>query len=326
MRLAVVGTDLAPLDQDSGALERVVLAWAEAVEDSGQGLEVVRVDGRGTRAELLSRLDRLDLGLVVLNNRPLWAEEITLPAIHVLHNYPDAWGSGSEDHERVRAALERGIVGAVSPSLARDITLSYRLSRPVREIRVEVDPTYLDAEWQGNGGPVLFPNRLLEKKGVRLFVAIAHKRPELTHVMFRHLAPWTAPTPEHEQLLSLIRAAGSVGLLDPPRSRQEMASWYARASVVLCPSVQPEGLGMVALEAQAVGTPLVTSGLGGLTDATLPPNETVPQLEADPWCQAIDRAKERPPSALTRQTVAGRYGRAAAGRSFLALVREAAGL
>ena len=98
-----------------------------------------------------------------------------------------------------------------------------------------------------------------------------------------------------------------------------MARAYATAGVVVCPSVVPEGLGLVALEAQAVGTPLVTSGRGGLSDATFSPNEVVAELEVEPWLSAIERAYERGVAPAARRAVeaAHRGGRA---RSSLAAV------
>ncbi|HET9091980.1 MAG TPA: glycosyltransferase, partial [Acidimicrobiales bacterium] len=93
----------------------------------------------------------------------------------------------------------------------------------------------------------------------------------------------------------------------------------------LCPSIRPEGLGMVALEAEAVGAPVVTSGLGGLADATFEPNETVGDGDPDAWCDAVERALARPASVLPAMAVRRAHGEEVAARSFLALVRQASG-
>jgi D-inositol-3-phosphate glycosyltransferase len=51
--------------------------------------------------------------------------------------------------------------------------------------------------------------------------------------------------------------------LEPPCPQRELADWYRAASVVLVPS-HSESFGLVALEAQACGTPVVAAAVGGL--------------------------------------------------------------
>ncbi len=52
----------------------------------------------------------------------------------------------------------------------------------------------------------------------------------------------------------------------PPVDQKVLADWYAAASVVCVPSYN-ESFGLVALEAQACGTPVVAAGVGGLRTA-----------------------------------------------------------
>ncbi len=54
--------------------------------------------------------------------------------------------------------------------------------------------------------------------------------------------------------------------LEPPCPHRELADWYRAASVVLVPS-HSESFGLVALEAQACGTPVVAAAVGGLHTA-----------------------------------------------------------
>jgi D-inositol-3-phosphate glycosyltransferase len=70
---------------------------------------------------------------------------------------------------------------------------------------------------------------------------------------------------------ALAQLADSLGLAEvvrfvPPVSRTELVDWYAAASVVCVPSYN-ESFGLVAVEAQAVGTPVVAAAVGGLTTA-----------------------------------------------------------
>ena len=51
--------------------------------------------------------------------------------------------------------------------------------------------------------------------------------------------------------------------LEPPCPQAELAQWYRAATVVLTPS-HSESFGLVALEAQACGTPVVAARVGGL--------------------------------------------------------------
>jgi D-inositol-3-phosphate glycosyltransferase len=49
----------------------------------------------------------------------------------------------------------------------------------------------------------------------------------------------------------------------PPQPQERLADFYAAADVVLVPS-RSESFGLVALEAQACGTPVVAARVGGL--------------------------------------------------------------
>ena len=65
--------------------------------------------------------------------------------------------------------------------------------------------------------------------------------------------------------------AGRLGIsdcvrLEPPCPQRELADWYRAATVVLVPS-HSESFGLVALEAQACGTPVVAAAVGGLRTA-----------------------------------------------------------
>lgn len=64
---------------------------------------------------------------------------------------------------------------------------------------------------------------------------------------------------------------GRLGLTDavrlvPPASQDEVAQWYRAADAVTVPSYS-ESFGFVALEAQATGTPVIATRVGGLTTA-----------------------------------------------------------
>ena len=52
----------------------------------------------------------------------------------------------------------------------------------------------------------------------------------------------------------------------PPVPREELARWYAASTLVCVPSYN-ESFGLVALEAQAAGVPVVAASVGGLPTA-----------------------------------------------------------
>ena len=70
---------------------------------------------------------------------------------------------------------------------------------------------------------------------------------------------------------ALIQLARRLGISDqvrflPPVPQAELAGWYAASSVVCVPSYN-ESFGLVAVEAQACGTPVLAAAVGGLTTA-----------------------------------------------------------
>jgi D-inositol-3-phosphate glycosyltransferase len=70
------------------------------------------------------------------------------------------------------------------------------------------------------------------------------------------------------ELTRLMELAGALGvservMLFPPQPQDKLADFYAAADVVLVPS-RSESFGLVALEAQACGTPVVAARVGGL--------------------------------------------------------------
>jgi D-inositol-3-phosphate glycosyltransferase len=65
--------------------------------------------------------------------------------------------------------------------------------------------------------------------------------------------------------------AGRLGIsdcvrLEPPCPQHELADWYRAATAVLVPS-HSESFGLVAIEAQACGTPVIAAAVGGLRTA-----------------------------------------------------------
>jgi D-inositol-3-phosphate glycosyltransferase len=71
-----------------------------------------------------------------------------------------------------------------------------------------------------------------------------------------------------EELQRLAAALGISGVVrfEPPCPQHELAEWYRAADVTVVPS-HSESFGLVAIESQACGTPVVASAVGGLCTA-----------------------------------------------------------
>ena len=116
---------------------------------------------------------------------------------------------------------------------------------------------------------VLFAGRLQPHKGPDLVIeALAHLPGDIRLVV---VGGPSGTGLEHPEALALL--AERVGVADrvtflPPVAQAQLAQWYAAADVVCVPS-HSESFGLVALEAQACGTPVVAAAVGGLTTAVV---------------------------------------------------------
>jgi D-inositol-3-phosphate glycosyltransferase len=69
--------------------------------------------------------------------------------------------------------------------------------------------------------------------------------------------------PEGLQKLAACLGVSDVVLFRPPVDQDQLADWYRAASVLVMPSYS-ESFGLVAVEAQACGTPVIAAEVGGL--------------------------------------------------------------
>jgi glycosyltransferase involved in cell wall biosynthesis len=323
MRIAFVGTGMAALSPGSGALERVVLGWSEGLEE--RGYEVTLVEwGTCTgptlttseESRLRDALASVPADIFIMNNRPMWATLTKTPVLQILHNYPDAWWIDRSSHREVAEVLDSQHVAAVSPTLAKFIISTYQLAE-CPTVHVPVEQLFFTQIWSPIAKRVVFPNRLMEKKGVAIAVEAAA---ELStdgweFFFFQHIAPFLEPTEEHRRLSDLVRGSPGTRLSPPPITREDMASILASAQVAICPSIKPEGLGLSMLEAQAVGTAVVASDAGGLVDAVFPPNRCVPTGNVPALVEAIIAAGSRSDNNNARKAVEARYAAEAAATS-----------
>lgn len=116
---------------------------------------------------------------------------------------------------------------------------------------------------------VLFAGRLQPHKGPDIAIeALAHLPSDVRLVVVG--GPSGAGLEHPEALADLavrLGVADRVTFL-PPVAQSQLADWYVAADVVCVPS-HSESFGLVALEAQACGTPVVAAAVGGLTTAVV---------------------------------------------------------
>jgi D-inositol-3-phosphate glycosyltransferase len=89
-------------------------------------------------------------------------------------------------------------------------------------------------------------------------------------------------------LAELARARGIEDLVRfvPPVDRPTLAQWYRAADVLAVPS-HSESFGLVAIEAQACGTPVVATNTGGLPTAVGPGGILVDGHDTSAWASAL---------------------------------------
>ncbi|GAA2231974.1 MULTISPECIES: D-inositol-3-phosphate glycosyltransferase [Kitasatospora] len=99
---------------------------------------------------------------------------------------------------------------------------------------------------------------------------------------------------------SLHKLAAQLGITDvvrfhPPVGQAELAEWYRAASALVMPSYS-ESFGLVALEAQACGTPVVAAAVGGLPVAVQGgrTGTLVQGHDPDTWADALHQYATRP--------------------------------
>ncbi len=108
---------------------------------------------------------------------------------------------------------------------------------------------------------------------------------------------------------TLIRLADELGISSrvtflPPRTREQLVGVYRAADLVVVPSYS-ESFGLVAVEAQACGTPVVAAAVGGLPVAVRDgvSGTLVDGHDAGDWARAVDDLLRRGPQTMSAAAV-----------------------
>jgi D-inositol-3-phosphate glycosyltransferase len=150
---------------------------------------------------------------------------------------------------------------------------------------------------------VSFVGRIQPHKGpevlIRATSELVKHTPLLRHKLIVNIVGGAsgANTEEVDRLKELTTwlAIDDVVRFTPPIPREELPQWYRAADLVVVPSYS-ESFGLVALEAQACGTPVVATAVGGLRTAVADGISGVLVDGHDPkaWSSVISRLLQEP--------------------------------
>lgn len=155
------------------------------------------------------------------------------------------------------------------------------------------------------GEPVLaFVGRIQPLKAPDILLRAAAKLPGVRVVIAGGPSGSGLAAPD-----TLIALADDLGIADrvtflPPQSREDLVTVYRAADLVAVPSYS-ESFGLVAVEAQACGTPVVAAAVGGLPVAVRDgvTGSLVDGHDVGDWAHAIDALLQRGPQTMRQAAV-----------------------
>ena len=155
----------------------------------------------------------------------------------------------------------------------------------------------------------LLPGRLSRWKGQEVFVdAAALLKARRGAADFLCLIVGEDGGGAGERLIARARARDALDVLRVAPALEDMPAALKLASVVVSASTAPEAFGRVAVEAQAMGRPVIATDHGGARE-TVAPGETgwlVPPGDAAALAGALDAALSLDPAARARMGATGR--------------------
>lgn len=138
---------------------------------------------------------------------------------------------------------------------------------------------------------VLLPGRLTRWKGQTVLIEAMSKlkRKDVYCVLLGDAQGRTEYRDELEGMIHDYHLEDRVRIAE---HCDDMAVAYKMANVVVSASIEPEGFGRVAVEAQAMGVPTIATAIGGSKETIIPDvtGWLVPPNDADALAKAIDKA------------------------------------
>jgi D-inositol-3-phosphate glycosyltransferase len=253
------------------------------------------------------------------------AKELGIPLVHTMHtmarvkNLNLAEGETPEPMIRVQGetqvvAAANALVANTDAEAASLVSLYDACPDIVHVVSPGVD-LYTFTPGQGRSAArtivglpqealvVSFVGRIQPHKGpevlIRATSELVKHSPLLRHKLIVNIIGGAsgANTEEVDRLKELANWLGidDVVRFSPPVPRADLAQWYRAADLVVVPSYS-ESFGLVALEAQACGTPVVATAVGGLRTAVADGISGVLVDGHDPkaWSSVIARLLQEP--------------------------------
>ncbi|MFQ4150028.1 D-inositol-3-phosphate glycosyltransferase [Arthrobacter sp. LAPM80] len=220
----------------------------------------------------------------------LVAKRLDLPLVHTMHTMARVKNHNLPADQTAEPGIredgEQHIVAAATRLIANTTAEAAELERHYDGCEQRIDvvspgvdlkifkPAFRDRSRQELGIAsgvfhVVFAGRLQRLKGPHVLVKAAAilraERPDID-LQFSFLGARSGN--DKYDLAAMIDDAGlsAVAAVHPPVQAGELADWYRSADVVAVPS-SSESFGLVALEAQACGTPVIATNVGGLPRA-----------------------------------------------------------
>jgi glycosyltransferase involved in cell wall biosynthesis len=161
-----------------------------------------------------------------------------------------------------------------------------------------IDPARFAVDCDGSTVVMINP---VAEKGVDRAIEIAARCPDIP---FLFVESWMLSTKDHVALERRIAPYPNIRF---ERRKPDVREVYARARIVLAPSVWEEAWGRVASEAQCSGLPVIGTDRGGLPEAIGPGGVVLPfGADTDAWVAEVrrlwdDRATHDAMSAAARR-------------------------
>ena len=224
------------------------------------------------------------------------AKELGIPLVHTMHTMARVknlnLAEGESPEPMIRVQGETQVVAAANALIANTdaegaslVSLYDACPDTVHVVSPGVDLyTFTPGESRSAAREVVglphdalvvsFVGRIQPHKGpevlIRATSELVKHSPLLRHKLVVNVMGGAsgANTDEVDRLKELTTWLGidDVVRFEPPVARQDLAQWYRAADLVVVPSYS-ESFGLVALEAQACGTPVVATAVGGLRTA-----------------------------------------------------------
>ena len=253
------------------------------------------------------------------------AKELGIPLVHTMHtmarvkNLNLAEGETPEPMIRVQGetqvvAAANALVANTDAEAASLVSLYDACPDIVHVVSPGVD-LYTFTPGQGRSAArevvglphealvVTFVGRIQPHKGpevlIRATSELVKHSPLLRHKLIVNIIGGAsgANTEEVDRLKELATwlAIDDVVRFAPPVPREDLAQWYRAADLVVVPSYS-ESFGLVALESQACGTPVVATAVGGLRTAVADgiSGVLVDGHDSKAWSSVISRLLQEP--------------------------------